>query len=126
MCYNSRCRARGATVAQEAYTFKAPGSNPGAPTKCSATMFDNTYVHMASQRTKPTSKKNHMMMRIKNAFHQHENLRFWKDFFEIERIASMELHEDEALVVTTRNHITGEEKIYPSVRLKHTLKNTRN
>ena len=54
------------------------------------------------------------------------NEEFWHRFFEIERLSSMKLNEDEAFVIITRNAQTGEEKRYEGIHLKKTMRKTAN
>ena len=54
------------------------------------------------------------------------NEEFWNRFFEIERLSSMKLREDEAFVIITRNQQTGEERRYEGVHLKKSIRKIAN
>ena len=54
------------------------------------------------------------------------NEEFWNRFFEIERLSSMKLNDDEAFVIITRNQQTGEERRYEGVHLKKSIRKIAN
>ncbi len=63
---------------------------------------------------------------VANFLKKSVNEEFWNRFFEIERLSSMKLSEDEAFVIITRNQQTGEERRYEGVHLKTSIRKIAN